>query len=169
MRSKCKWLGSANSGLILIHNEYQKILLAPKARMNPFQNAKIRCIELPLFNFVCQLNSAQRYLRIPKCLKPQHRITSLLHLPVTLFNYVIQVLVDTDERLSGQDALDPSQNGGMYDRDAALRHQIAHVAITQLISDIPPHGLNDKKMVEMTAFKEFGLLGRELSHANDYP
>jgi hypothetical protein len=64
--------------------------------------------------------------------------------------------------------LDPSQNGGVYDRDAALRHQIAHVAITQLVSDIPSHGLNDKKMVEMTAFEEFGLLGRELGHAGDY-
>jgi len=42
--------------------------------------------------------------------------------------------------------LDPAQNGGMYDRDAALRHQIADVAITQLVSDIPSHGLNDKKM-----------------------
>ena len=51
----------------------------------------------------------------------------------------------------------------------ALRHQIAHVAITQLVSDIPSHGLNDKKMVEMTAFEEFGLLGRELGHAEDYP
>jgi hypothetical protein len=57
----------------------------------------------------------------------------------------------------------------MYDRDATLRHQIAHVAITQLVNDIPSHGLNDKKMVEMTAFKEFGLLGRELGHAEDYP
>jgi hypothetical protein len=65
--------------------------------------------------------------------------------------------------------LDPSQNGGVYDRDAALRHQIAHVAITQLVSDIPPHGLNDKKMIEMTAFEEFGLLGRESDHADDYP
>jgi hypothetical protein len=62
-----------------------------------------------------------------------------------------------------------SQNGGMYDRDAALRHQIAHVATAQFISDIPSHGLNDKKMVEMEAFEEFGLLGRELGHANDYP
>jgi len=24
-------------------------------------------------------------------------------------------------------------------------------------SDIPSHGLNDKKMIEMTAFEEFGL------------
>jgi hypothetical protein len=56
----------------------------------------------------------------------------------------------------------------VYDRDASLRHQIAHVAITQLVSDIPSHGLNDKKMVEMTAFEEFGLLGRELGHAGDY-
>ena len=56
----------------------------------------------------------------------------------------------------------------MYDRDAALRHQIAHVAITQLVSDIPSHSLNDKKMVEMTAFEEFGLLGREFGHADDY-
>ena len=58
--------------------------------------------------------------------------------------------------------MDPSQNGTMYDRDDALRDQIAHVAITQLVSDIPSYGLNDKKMVEMTAFEEFGLLGREL-------
>jgi hypothetical protein len=69
----------------------------------------------------------------------------------------------------GNEALDPSQNGGVYDRDAALRHQIAHVAIAQFISDIPPHGLNDKKMVEMTTFEEFGLLGRESGHAEDYP
>jgi hypothetical protein len=57
----------------------------------------------------------------------------------------------------------------MYDRDAALRHQIAHITIAQLVCDVPPHGLNDKKMVEMTAFEDFGLLGRELNHAGDYP
>jgi hypothetical protein len=65
--------------------------------------------------------------------------------------------------------LDPSQNGGVYDRDAALRHQVAHITIDQLVSDIPSHGLNDKKMIEMTAFEEFGPLGRELDHAGDYP
>jgi hypothetical protein len=69
----------------------------------------------------------------------------------------------------GDEALDPSQNGGMYDRDTALRHQIAPVAITQLVSDIPSHGLNDQEMIEMTAFEEFGLLRRKLSHADDYP
>src|SRR5262245_11793173 len=52
----------------------------------------------------------------------------------------------------GNEALDPSQNGSMYDRDSALLHQIAHVAITQLVSDIPSYGLNDKKMIEMAAF-----------------
>jgi len=57
----------------------------------------------------------------------------------------------------------------MYDRDATLRHQIAHVAITQFVRDVPPHGLNDKKMVEMAAFEERGLLTRELDHAEDYP
>ena len=57
----------------------------------------------------------------------------------------------------------------MYDRDTALRHQIAHVVITQFISDIPSHGLDDKKMIEMAAFEEFGLLRRELGHAEDYP
>jgi hypothetical protein len=57
----------------------------------------------------------------------------------------------------------------MYDRDTALRHQIAHVAIAQLISDIPSHGLNDQEMIEMAAFKEGGLLVRESSHAEVYP
>lgn len=33
--------------------------------------------------------------------------------------------------------------------------------------DIPSHGLNDKKMVEMAAFEERGLLIRELGHAGD--
>ena len=56
----------------------------------------------------------------------------------------------------------------MYDTDATLRHQIAYIAITQFIGDIPSHGLNDKKMIEMAAFEEFGLLGRELDHAGDY-
>jgi hypothetical protein len=57
----------------------------------------------------------------------------------------------------------------MYDRDATLRHQIAHVAITQLVSDIPPYDLNDKKMVEMATFEERRRLTRELGHADDYP
>jgi hypothetical protein len=48
----------------------------------------------------------------------------------------------------------------VYDGDAALLHQIAYIAITQLVSDIPSHGLNDKKMIEMAAFEEFGLLTR---------
>jgi hypothetical protein len=50
----------------------------------------------------------------------------------------------------------------MCDRDAALRHQVAHVAITQLISDIPSHGLNDQEMIEMAAFEEFRLLKKEV-------
>jgi len=65
--------------------------------------------------------------------------------------------------------MDPPQNGGVYDCDAALRYQIAHVAITQFISDVLSYGLNDKKMVEMTASEEFGLLGRVSGHADDYP
>ena len=52
---------------------------------------------------------------------------------------------------------------------SACPSSIAHVAITQLVGDIPSHGLNDKKMIEMTTFEEFGLLGRELGHADDYP
>jgi hypothetical protein len=69
----------------------------------------------------------------------------------------------------GNEALDPSHNGGMCDRDTALRLQIAHIVITQFISGIPSHGLNDKKMVEMAAFEECGLLRSELGHAGDYP
>ena len=56
----------------------------------------------------------------------------------------------------GNEALDPSQNGGVYDRDAALCHQVAHITITQFVSDVPPYGLNDKKMVEMAK----GLMGQ---------
>ena len=69
----------------------------------------------------------------------------------------------------GNEALDPSQNGGVYVRDAALCHQVAHITITQFVSDVPPYGLNDKKMVEMAAFEERGFLTRELGLADDYP
>jgi hypothetical protein len=57
----------------------------------------------------------------------------------------------------------------MYDFDAALLHQIAHVAIAQFISHIPPYCLNDQEMIEMAAFEEFELLRRKLGHAEDYP
>jgi len=43
-----------------------------------------------------------------------------------------------------------------------------HITITEFVSDVPSHGLNDKRMVEMGAFKERGLLTRELDHADDY-
>jgi len=57
----------------------------------------------------------------------------------------------------------------MCDSDAALRHQIAHVAITQFVSEIPSYGLNDQEMIEMAAFEEFVLLRRESGHDEDYP
>jgi hypothetical protein len=41
--------------------------------------------------------------------------------------------------------------------------------ITQFVCYVPPHGLNYKKMIEMTGYEEFGFLGRELSHVHDYP
>jgi hypothetical protein len=41
--------------------------------------------------------------------------------------------------------------------------------LTQFVSDVPPHGLSDKKMVEMAVFEERGLLTRDLGHADDYP
>jgi hypothetical protein len=40
---------------------------------------------------------------------------------------------------------------------------------TQFVSDVLPHGLSDKKMVEMAAFEERGLLTKDLGHADDYP
>src|SRR5262247_3541872 len=85
---------------------------------------ELRCVELPFFDFVCQLNSAQRYLRIPECLKSQHRITSLLHLPVILFNYVIQVLVGSDERLSGRDAFGHQFGDGLMRRPTAVERDL---------------------------------------------
>jgi hypothetical protein len=224
------------------------------------------CRIMALGLVISDVSNCPFLILLANCLKSQHRITPLLHLPVILLNQVIQVLAGPDERLSGQDAfglqfgdglmgrptaiecdllrdlmtadrcfleeayggrfispltqqeidsltllvdraveiapltlhfdigfidspgcadrarvvlpffleggneaLDPSQNGGMYDRDAALRHQIAHVAITQFVSDISSHGLNDQEMIEMAAFEEFRLLRRKLGHAEDYP
>jgi hypothetical protein len=63
------------------------------------------CVELSFYDFVCQLDSTQRYLRIPECLKPRHRVTPLLHLPVILLNQAVQALIGPDERLNGQDSL----------------------------------------------------------------
>ena len=44
-RSKCNRLGSAKSDSIFIHDEYQKIRIAPKARVNPDRLAKARCAQ----------------------------------------------------------------------------------------------------------------------------
>jgi hypothetical protein len=57
----------------------------------------------------------------------------------------------------------------MHDSDTALRHQVTHITITQVVSDVPPYGMNDKNMVEMAAVEERGLFTRELGHAGDYP
>jgi hypothetical protein len=82
----------------------------------------LRCIELSFYDFVRQLDFAQRYLRIPERLNPQHRITSLRRLPVILLNQVIQVLVGPDERLSGQGALSFQFGDGLMGRPAAEPH-----------------------------------------------
>src|SRR6185436_6928281 len=84
----------------------------------------LRCVELSFFDFVCQLNSAQCYFRIPKYLEPKHRITSLLHLPVILLNHVIQVPVGPDERLSGQDAFGLQFGYGLMGRPTAVKRDL---------------------------------------------
>jgi hypothetical protein len=81
---------------------------------------RLRCVELPFFDFVCQLDSAQCHFRIPKYLEPQHRVTPLLHLPVILLNHVIQVLAGPDERLSGQDAFGLQFGDGLMRRPTAV-------------------------------------------------
>ena len=84
----------------------------------------LRCVELSFFDFVCQLDSTQRYFRIPKYLESKHWITSLLHLPVILLNQVIQVLVGPDERLSGQDAFGLQFGDGLMGRLIAVERDL---------------------------------------------
>src|SRR5262245_13716052 len=84
----------------------------------------LRCVELSFFDFVCQLDSAQRYLRIPERLEPQHQITPLLHLPVILLDHVIQVLVGPDERLSGQYAFGLQFGDGLMGRPTAVERDL---------------------------------------------
>ena len=84
----------------------------------------LRCVELSFFDFVRQLDPAQRYFRIPERLEPQHRITSLLHLPVILLNHVIQVLVGPDESLSGQYAFGLQFGDGLMGRLTAVERDL---------------------------------------------
>src|SRR5215510_9473223 len=80
----------------------------------------LRCVELSFFDFVCQLDSTQRYFRIPKYLESKHWITPLLHSPMILLNHVIQVLVGPDERLSGQCAFGLQFGDGLMRRPTAV-------------------------------------------------
>ncbi len=41
--------------------------------------------------------------------------------------------------------LDPLHDRGMHEGDAALSHQRAHVAVAELVSDIPADRLGDDK------------------------
>jgi hypothetical protein len=84
------------------------------------QAGDFRCVELSFFDFVRQLDSTQRYLRIPECFKPQHRVIPLLHLSAILLNQVVQVLVGPDERFSGQDAFGLQFGDGLMGRPTAV-------------------------------------------------
>jgi hypothetical protein len=50
-----------------------------------------------------------------------------------------------------------------------FRHVQASTGVVVVLAQFFDGRQNDKKMVEMTAFEEFWLLGRELDHADDYP
>ncbi len=76
------------------------------------------------FDFVRQLDPAQRYFRIPERLEPQHRITSLFHHRMILLNHVIQVLVGPDESLSGQDAFGLQFGDGLMGRLTAVERDL---------------------------------------------
>ena len=89
-----------------------------------FATEPLRCVELSFFDFVRQLDPAQCYFRIPERLEPQHRITSLLHLPMILLNHVIQVLVGPDERLSGQYAFGLQFGDGLMGRLTAVERDL---------------------------------------------
>src|SRR5262245_34422019 len=67
---------------------------------------------------------AQCYFRIPERLKPQHRITSLLYLPVILLNHVVQVLAGPDEPLSGQYAFGLQFGDGLMGRLTAVERDL---------------------------------------------
>jgi hypothetical protein len=41
--------------------------------------------------------------------------------------------------------------------------------VNTMLNPSRAHGLNDQEMIEMTSFEEFGFLGREFGHADDYP
>ena len=84
----------------------------------------LRCVELTFFDFVRQLDPAQRYFCIPERLVPQHRITSLRRLPMILLNHVIQVLVGPDERLNGQYAFVLQFGDGLMGRLTAVERDL---------------------------------------------
>ncbi len=48
----------------------------------------------------------------------------------------------------------PSHDGGMYEGDAALSHQFTHIAVAELVGDVPADGLDDEQTVEVAAFEE---------------
>ena len=50
--------------------------------------------------------------------------------------------------------LNPSQNGRITYVDPALRHHLAKLPITQLISGIPANTKNDDMIIKMTTVKE---------------
>ena len=64
--------------------------------------------------------------------------------------------------------LDPPHHCGMNEGQAALSHQRAHVAIAELVGDVPADGLDDEQTVEVAAFEERWCIRGELRHATDY-
>ena len=63
---------------------------------------------------------------------------------------------------------DPSHDGGMYEGDAALSHERAHVAVAKFISNVPADRLGDEQAIEVAAFEEGWQIRGKLGHAADY-
>ena len=64
--------------------------------------------------------------------------------------------------------LDPPHDRGMYYSDAALIHHFAHIAVAELVDDVPANGLDDEQAIEVATLEERWRVGGKRGHATDY-
>src|SRR5450432_3710662 len=68
----------------------------PQFRHRGIAPAEFARLKLPLLDFLCQLDSGDRYDRVVESLESQHRPDSLLHSPMILLHQVVQVLAGSN-------------------------------------------------------------------------
>jgi hypothetical protein len=115
----------------------------PNFLCSPLLQPYLRGVELPLPNFVYQLDAADRDYCILKSLESQHRIYPLLHSSMILLDHVVEVFARANTNIDRQDGrLLQLTNSPMRRRVSVESDFFWRSMLVNRLREKPPRGLN---------------------------